>query len=124
MPTKNVEVMEVRKKPRFSKGIVQVFLNADMRNMHDGLQRIAERHGVAVDTLENGQFVIFINSAKDKVKIYAANDTISYTRSRSGKLQMEALQNIPKHFGGGSFDYDAALRGVLENLLARRAKQS
>ncbi len=104
-------------------GIIQVFLNVDMRNMHDGLTKIAKKNGIEVGILSARQYVVFINAAKTKVKVYAANDTIAYSRSKSGKLQMEAVAKIPECFGGGAFNYDQALKLVLEELLKRKKQK-
>lgn len=120
MPINTTEIIQARKRPVIgSLGIVQCFLNTDMRNMHNGLAKIAKKHGIETQTLEAGQYVVFINSAKTKIKIFASNDTISYTRSSGGRLQMEAIQNIPRCFGGSRFNYDEALKLVLEKLLTK-----
>lgn len=111
----------IRKSPLTTKrgGIVQVFLNVDMRNMHNGLGKIAKESGIDVNQLDPGQYVVFINSQKNKVKIFASNDVVAYHRTKSGKIQMETIREIPRSFRGGAFDYDSALRVVLEKLIGR-----
>lgn len=111
--------MEALQKKNAKTGIVQVFQDADLRSGHDGLTKLAKKHGIATGLLEAGSFVVFINSRKDKVKIFAANNTISYTKSPSGRLQMEAISKIPTYFGGQGFVYDKVLKDILEGLLKK-----
>ncbi len=116
----------VARKKHFNKeeGIIQVFMNVDMRNMHEGLAEIASKNGINVQELKLGQFVVFINAMKTRVKIFAANDVVAYQRSRSGKIQMETIQRIPESFGAGGFDYDSALRAVLTKLLTKQKREA
>lgn len=102
-----------------STGILQVFLNVDLRNGHDGLAEIASGSRINVLDLNPGQYVVFINGTKDKVKVYAANNVIAYHKSAHGRLEMGAIQLIPRCFKGGVLRYDDAVKKVLESVLRK-----
>jgi hypothetical protein len=105
--------------------IVQCFLNADMRNGHDGLAQLAKKHELNVLKLEPGQYIVFVNSARDRVKVYAASNVIAYLKLARGKIDMNTIQEIPKAFRGtGRIDYDAALKEALTKSMARKGKNS
>lgn len=102
--------------------ILQVYLNADMRNGHDGLTKMAKKDKINVGSLDPGQIVVFVNGKKTKVKVYAANQVIAYLRLPAGQyVDLRTIQLIPKAFSApGRLDYEAALREVLEKELAPR----
>jgi hypothetical protein len=107
-----------------SKGaIIQCFLDADMRNGHEGLAELAKKENINVQTLQRGQFVVFINSAKDRVKIYAASNVIAYMRSvRGQKIDLRVIREIPRAFNGGGISYDETIEKMLSLKMAQRPK--
>lgn len=104
-----------------SQRIVRVFLNADLRCGHDGLAALAKKESIDVKKLPPGEYVIFLNAAKDRVKVYAASNVVAYHRSESGRLEMAAIARIPQAFtASGHLDYSKALRATLEQALAKK----
>lgn len=100
--------------------ILQVFLNADMRNGHDGLKKLAKAHDIDVGKLANGQFVIFVNAQKNKLKLYTAQNIIAYLKLNHGHLDFNAIRHIPKAFNGsGKIDYDQALKTALDEHFSK-----
>lgn len=103
--------------------ILQVFLNADLRCGHDGLAQLAKKHGMNVAKIESGQFLIFINGQRSKVKIYAASNVIAYLKLDKGRLNMDTIREIPRVFAAkGRMDYDEALKLAVEKSLSKRGK--
>lgn len=108
-------------RPHTSK-VLQCFLNADLRCGHEGLSALAKQSGIDITKLQPGQYVLFINSSKDKLKLYASNNVVAYLKLSTGqRLNMATIQLIPKAFQGtGRIDYDKALKEVLLTALARK----
>lgn len=102
------------------KAIIEVFLNVNMGRSHDGLGEIAKKNKIDVGSLEPGTYVVFINRAQNRAKIYAHGDVIAYWRAASGqKLNLETIQNIPRAFQGKAISYDDALTKVLTKRLMK-----
>lgn len=107
-----------------SSRVVQVFLGTDLRCTHLGLALIAKQHKINVEKLEPGEYVLFLNNDKNKLKLYAANHIVAYLRLPDNqKLDMKTIQLIPRAFqGSGRIDYDKALKQVLEEALAKKQR--
>lgn len=102
-------------------GIVQLFTNVSMRYAHNGLADIAKEVGIDVETLQPGQYVVFLNTAQDRVKVYSSRGVLAYYRSETGRIQPQAIANIPEAFLGPShLEWDVGLRRALEQILSRR----
>lgn len=100
---------------------LQVFLNADMRNGHNGLAALAKKYDMNVSKLTPGEYIIFINGAKDKIKLYAASNVVAYLKLPTGRvLDLNAIRFIPQAFqASGKIDYDSALRTAVEEQLKK-----
>lgn len=107
-----------------SSRVIQCYLNSDLRNGHEGLTALAKKNGIHTGKLEAGQYVVFINSRKDRLKLYAANNVVAYLKLEDGrKIDLNTIRLIPQVFNGsGKIDYDRALRETLETAL--RLKRS
>lgn len=99
---------------------LQIFLGADMRNGHEGLAALAKKEKIDVAKLEAGQFVIFINNEKNKIKLYGAHNVVAYLKWNNGRIDMRTIQLIPQAFNAsGRIDYDVILKEVIEKELGR-----
>lgn len=85
-------------------GVLRVFLESDMRNGHAGLREIAKKAGFSVDKLSRGEFFVFLNKRRDKVKIFAADQVLVY-KHFGGEITPKALSEIPKIFKAGSLSW-------------------
>ncbi len=105
--------------------ILRAFFNSDLRCGHEGLAKMAKDQEVDVMRLEPGQFVIFVNHAKDRLKLFTSNNIIAYLKLVKGQvLDMRTIALIPKAFQAkGSIDYDAALKEVIQQNLGRKRRQ-
>jgi len=100
---------------------LQVFLHSDLRCGHEGLAAIAKKEKINVNKLAVGEYVIFINTERNKVKLYAANNVVAYLKLPRGHIEMRTISLIPKAFAAsGRIDYDELLRETLEGALLRR----
>jgi hypothetical protein len=63
---------------------VHLFLDTDMRCGHYGLFLVAKKSKVLIQTLRPGEAVIFINTAKNKIKTFGPNGVVSYLRVDKG----------------------------------------
>ncbi len=102
--------------------ILQVFLGADLRNGHEGLALTAKQEKIDVAALAPGEFVIFINTKQDKLKLYTASNIVAYLKLPEGKIDLRVIQMIPKAFkASGKIDYDKHLKEIIEqNLRGKR----
>jgi hypothetical protein len=89
---------------------------------HHGLTELAKKLKADPSKLEAEQLLLFINGAKDKLKIMGRKGTaIGYYKHPRGKITMEALQYIPQAFGAkGTVDLDSAIKKALELQLLRK----
>jgi hypothetical protein len=94
--------------------LLQVFLGADLRNSHEGLSAIAKANRIDPDTLPPGDYIIFINTARDKLKLYAANQVLAYLKLKTGKIDLRTISLIPQAFkASGKIQYDETLKELL-----------
>lgn len=97
--------------------ILRCFVNADLRNGHMGLSQMAKQDRIQVEKLEPGQYLVFINTAKNKMKVYTANNIVAYLRLSRGRIDLSTISKIPQSFQGGDIHYDEALKTrLLETL--------
>lgn len=104
--------------------ICKLFLDIHMGLSHDGLGRVAARAKVKLDTLEDGDLLMFCNRKGDKMKVLGARGkVIGYLRMPDGnKIMRDSLQFIPHTFGATGFNYDAAVSMALEKRLGMGQK--
>lgn len=103
-----------------SDGIIQCFLNTSMINGHDGLTAIAKKAGIKVSSITPGSYVVFVNAAQDRIKVFAANNVVAYVRlGRGRKVDLRVIREIPQVFSGASINYDEALEKVVTKALNR-----
>jgi hypothetical protein len=96
-----------------------------MRNGHDGLAELAKKENIDVKKISRGEFVVFVNSAKDRVKVYAASNVIAYMKSSKGqKIDLRVIREIPRAFNGGGISYDETIEKMLSLKIAQKPRIS
>lgn len=103
-------------------GILRVFINADLRAGHDGLSQLAKENGIKTSEIEPGSFLVFINTGKNKLKVYASNQVIAYLKLPNGKINMNTIRELPKVFNGRSINYSEALKMAVEKQMREKGR--
>lgn len=102
--------------------LLRVFLNVDMRNGHDGLSLIAKDNAIKTSEIESGSYVVFINSQRTKLKMFAAGQVVAYLRMSQGRtINMNVIKELPSVFNGKQINYDVALKTAVETAMAKKA---
>lgn len=70
--------------------IVHVFLDADLRNGHDGFDAVLKKQDIKISDLDAGEAVLFLNTAKTKAKAYGPHGYLGYVRF-GGKVRLADL---------------------------------
>lgn len=104
--------------------ILRCFLHADLRSGHVGLTKTAAKEGVDVTKLAPGEFVVFINGRKDRLKVYTASNVVAYLITAQGqRVDLNTIREIPRAFQAtGKIDYDATLKETLEKSLSAKGE--
>ena len=98
-------------------------MGVDMRNQHNGLNRVAAGHKVNLANLAPAEHVIFINRQQDKVKVYSTDGSLLYKRKEKGKIDSGFIEQIPKAFDAkGRLDWDKAEKLALDKKLNKKKK--
>lgn len=126
--TRNLSLLKtIQKKNSASAGgkLIGVFLNVDLRCNHSGLADIAKKKNVAVEDLKKGQILVFMNSSKDKMKLFFANNFIGYYKSKNGKIDLSIIRYLPNTVFNinGEIDIETGVEKALSIHLAKRLKQ-
>ncbi len=107
--------------------IIQVFLDADCRFMLGGLIALCKKNKLFIEEMAVGQMIVFINTARNYIKLLACNGTPSpilacYRLPRGRIIDLAIVAEIPKAFKGGNLDYDEALRAAISKRFAKKRK--
>lgn len=100
------------------------FSNVSMALGHDGLAIIAKKFGVKMETLTNGECILFINRQRDKLKLIDGTGVVmGYIRIPKGRvLPVEAIQYVAQAFSrSGKLDVDKAVKSYVIDKLKKRA---
>lgn len=101
--------------------ILRVFLGADLRCGHDGLAESARKAKINVTQLGTGEYVLFINNTKTKIKLYTAGGVLAYRRLDKGQVfDLRFIEGIPRAFESkGRLTYDDVVKESLGWILNR-----
>lgn len=101
--------------------IKEIVLNADLRNGHPGLVAIGKKHGASVDSLRQGEMIVYLNTKHTAFKALIAGRTaLFHFREPNGHvIHRRAIATIPSWFNGGQASYSQELRKILEAELVR-----
>lgn len=103
--------------------ILRVVNGVSMALGHDGLRLVIKKEtGIDVQTLGDTDIIICINAAQDKLKAIGGGGlALGYLRMpRERKLMKEAIQFLPRVFGGDGFTYDDACKEAMSQLTWNR----
>ncbi len=95
--------------------IVRYFPDTDMRGQHLALASVALKEKIYVDQLGAGEFLVFVNRRRDKLKMYTGGNVVAYLKMPNGhKVDPMVIRNLPKHFSGAGINYDAAMKETMQ----------
>lgn len=100
--------------------VIRYFPNSDLRCSHDGLRKVALDNGVDPWKLSQGEFLVFSNTAQNKIKVYAAGNLLAYLKAPN-RIDMDVVRQLPRFFNGRAFDFDAAVKTTLLQKLSKAA---
>jgi hypothetical protein len=103
--------------------IRQAFLDVPMYLSHEGLTQVAADAGIKVSELNNGDFLLFINSTWNRVKLLGPRGVILYIAAPGGhRISHTFLKSLPEIFNSTSkFAYDEALAVHLKRFLGEHS---
>lgn len=101
--------------------ILRVFRNVNMSYQHDSLKAVARKAKVDISNLGAGEHVLFLNAKLTRVKMYSANEVISYYRAPdNSRVDLRIIEQIPSCFkGAAGMDWQQAERQALEKALSK-----
>lgn len=97
--------------------VLHVIPQTSMVNGHAGLLEVVKQSKLKVnpEELKPGEFIIFINTPFNAVKLLAANNVLIYYKHPKGHmLNYEALRLVPTFFDGQQLNYPAALKSIIK----------
>lgn len=102
--------------------LIRYFANTNLGNGHKGLSEIALKEDVDVNNLTRGEYVIFTNTRKNAVKMFAPGGVIAHFKVPGGaRLDLRTIASLPKFFNGSEIRYSEALKHTIEKSLASKA---
>lgn len=110
----------------------RLFLNVSMVNRIDGLRVIAEKEGLEIKEMQDGDFVFFVNAARTKLaaligapqgKFMDGGIMCYYKAPRGTHITVDAIRYIPKFFDGRAMNYEKALEAAITTALAKKPTQ-
>lgn len=98
--------------------VLRVVFDVNMQNGHDGLREVARKLNQNLDSLEVGEFVVFMNTKRTILKIFASGNTIAHFKHPLGhKIDLRLLSMIPRFFNGRELNYPKAIEEILKKEL-------
>lgn len=67
--------------PKSVNRIIQYIPDVNMQNGHNGLTRIAAKFGISCDSLNEGEFVLFMNKSRTILKLFAPGNVIGHLKN-------------------------------------------
>ncbi len=102
-------------KPKSGLKIVRYVTGVHMALSHRGLKLMAKKLGLNADTMDSGEFIIFMNSGQTAFKLLTANNIICYYRHpKEHRIDPRVISLIPKVFDGKEIKLDAALESIIK----------
>lgn len=98
--------------------IARVFLNSDMRMGFQGLHDLMQKHSVNTRNLDPSALYVFMNKACTKFKLISGQYLV-YFNNGNRRIPLEAIQYLPKNFGGTETQMNEAIRKSLKKRLDR-----
>ena len=117
--TKLDPLKTLNQRKAWSNRLTHIVFNADLRRGHDGLTKLATDMKINTN-LRVGEFIVFVNSKRSALKMYAAGETIAHFKMPGNKvMNVEVIRIIPRFFNGTELKYDKALDELIRSKFKR-----
>jgi hypothetical protein len=103
--------------------LMHIFFEVDMRGAHWALKDYAKRRRVSVDDLRDGECVIFINKAWNRLKMFCGGggEALFHLNTYPRRIEPDTIRRLPHYLNAGELDYTAALRASIREKFPYRA---
>ena len=98
--------------------LARVFLETDMRMGFQGLHRTLNQHKVNTNNLDPEAYYVFMNRKRTKFKVISGQYLV-YFNNGNRIIPLEAIQYLPRNFGGSELEMTEAIRKVVLKQLGR-----
>lgn len=105
--------------------IVAAIDNVNMGLGHDGLTLLAKRFKIDLRTIQEGELVLFMNRAKDKLKVLGPGSIVlGYIKMTKGRrIPLDAIQWLPKTFSmTGQINIEKAIEISVQKAFEKRTQ--
>ena len=98
--------------------LARVFLETDMRMGFQGLHRLLNKNHVNSQNLNPDHYYVFMNRARTKFKVISGQYLVYFNNGHK-LIPLEAIQYLPKNFGGSQMEMTEAIRKVVLKQLGK-----
>ncbi len=105
-----------------SQRLAHIFTNIDMRMGHQGLKELLASKRIK---MQEGDFIVFINTARTMIKAFASNlDAILFVKNGNNRrLDLGVIKHLPKYCNGPSLNLQGAVAENLKEIMTRRKEK-
>lgn len=104
----------------FKQEIIRYFPETHMRYGHSGLTNIAKNHGVSVNKLQPGEYLMFVNKKQNALKMLTAGNVLCHLKMPGNeRIDPRTITMLPKFFNGTEINYNAALSLAVKKYFKR-----
>jgi len=96
--------------------IARIFLESDLRQGFQGLHSVLSKHKINPKNLNPEHYYIFMNRACSKFKMLSGSYLV-YFNNGNRRIPLNAIQYLPKNFGGTETQMNEAIRKTLVERL-------
>lgn len=92
--------------------IARVFLETDMRMGFQGLHKTLIQNKINTNNLDPEAYYVFMNRKRTKFKVISGQYLV-YFNNGNKLIPLEAIQYLPRSFGGSQLEMSEAIRKVV-----------
>lgn len=98
--------------------VARVFLDSDLRMSFQGLHQVLSSSKINPENLDPENYYVFMNRAATKFKLITGKYLV-YFNNGNRRIPLEAIQYLPRNFGGKEAEMNEAIRKSLERKLTK-----
>lgn len=98
--------------------VARVFLDTHMGLSFDGLNSLMRKAKFNTENLDEGDFVMFLNRKCTAYKVLKPHaKVIVYQNFGTRRVPLDAIQYLPRNFGGSKFEFEKAVEKALRSKI-------